>query len=335
VRWTTTLKRGALAVLLASGLVLGWYAQSRLLARQRCLRVLAIDPWPATKASASTRAATSLRVATFNIAHARGGEFGASNWTRASKEDLRSRLAKIAQQVSAAGVDVLVLNEVDFEASWSRSIDQAAEVARRAGLRYVVEQRNVDVTFPFRSFRFGNAILSRYPIAKARALHFPALSKREAVLAGNHDGVVAEVLTPIGRVSVVAVHLEYRSEDARLQGARIVKKLVEESTHPCIAMGDFNSIPGFARRHPEHVPSPENAVDLLLSSGVLSVSKAAVDWNRYVTFPSARPDRAIDWILSSSDLAQGVPTVFQSDLSDHLMVAVQLSASRPHARPAS
>lgn len=277
--------------------------------------------------SASPRLSASIRVATFNIAHARGGEFGASNWTGASKEEVRSRLARIARQVSDAGVDILVLNEVDFDASWSRSIDQAAEIARQAGFAYVVEQRNIDVTLPFRTFRFGNAILSRYPIEKARAVPFPPFSKLEAALAGNHDGLVAEVLAPIGRVRVAAVHLEYRSEDVRLRCARILKALAEEGPHPSIVMGDFNSIPGFARKHPEYVPPPETAVDFLLGPGTLSITKAPVDWSRYVTFPSAKPDRAIDWILSSPSLHQGVPSVVQSDLSDHLMVVVPISAS--------
>jgi len=317
-------KRAATAVLIVAGCVLVWYAQSRVFARQRCVSVVQTDAPSASEPQAPVRFPAAIRVATFNIAHARGGEFGASNWTGASKEQVRSRLAKIARQVAGAGVDVLVLNEVDFDASWSRSIDQAAEIARRAGFSYVAEQRNIDVTLPLRTFRFGNAILSRYPIANARAVRFPPLSPVEAALAGNHDGLVAEVHTPIGRVSVVAVHLEYRSEDVRLQCARILKTLAEAGAYPVIAMGDFNSIPGFAGKHPGYVPPPETAVDLLLRSGTLAVSEAPLDWARYLTFPSARPDRAIDWILTSPGLEQGVPTVIQSDLSDHLMVAVPI-----------
>jgi endonuclease/exonuclease/phosphatase family metal-dependent hydrolase len=323
---TTTLRRGAVAVLITAGCVLSWYAQSRLFARQRCVTILGTDPRQASGPDAAPPAPASIRVATFNIAHARGGEFGASNWTGAAAAQVRSRLARIARQVADAGVEILVLNEVDFDASWSRSIDQAAEIAHQAGFGYVVEQRNIDVTLPLRTFRFGNAILSRYPIAEAQALHFPPFSRMEAVLAGNHDGVVAEVLTPIGRVRVLAVHLEYRSEEVRLQCARILKQLAEDGAHPLIAMGDFNSPPSFARKHQEYVPPAESAVDFLLNSGTLSVSAAAGDWNQYLTFPSARPDRAIDWILSSPGLDQGVPTVLQSDLSDHLMVVVPISA---------
>ena len=317
-------RRVTIAILIVAGCSVVWYAQSRLFARQRCVRILQTDAQQPAEANAGPRGPGAIRVATYNIAHARGGELGASNWSGASKEEVHARLAKIARQVVDADVDILVLNEVDFDATWSRSIDQAAEIARRAGFGYVAEQRNVDVALPVGSFRFGNAILSRYPIANAGVIRFPPFSKLEAALAGNHDGLVAEALTPIGRVRVLAVHLEYRSETVRLLCARIVKTLAEEGSHPLIAVGDFNSIPGFARRHPEYVPPPETAVDFLLGSGALSVSDASVDWSQYLTFPSARPDRAIDWILSSPSLEQGVPTVVQSDLSDHLMVTVAI-----------
>jgi endonuclease/exonuclease/phosphatase family metal-dependent hydrolase len=321
----TIRKRVAIAAFIVVACALGWYGQSRLFARHRCVRIVETVPRRDAAVSISPRSPASIRVATFNIAHARGGAFGASNWTGASKDEVRSRLAKIARQVAGAGADVLVLNEVDFDASWSRSIDEAVEIAGRAGFGYAAEQRNIDVTLPFRTFRFGNAILSRYPIEKARAVRFPPFSKLEALLAGNHDGLVAEVLTPIGRLDVLAVHLEYRSEAARLDGARIVNTLVARSSHPSIAVGDFNSIPRFARKHREYVAPPETAVDLLLSSGNLSVSKASVDWSQYVTFPSARPDRAIDWILTTPGLYQGAPVVTRSDLSDHFMVTVPVS----------
>jgi endonuclease/exonuclease/phosphatase family metal-dependent hydrolase len=317
----TARKRLVLAVLLAAGAVAGCYAESRLLAPRRRVRVLETEARPPAAATPSSRPPASLRVATFNIAHARGPELGASNWTGASEAEVRSRLAAIARQVRGAGVEVLVLNEVDFDASWSRSIDQAAAIAREAGFRYLAEQRNIDVSLPWRTFRFGNAILSRYPIARARPIRCPPLSRWEAALAGNHDGLAAEVMTPIGRLSVLAVHLEYRSEEVRLRCARVVKALAEERSAPTIAIGDFNSLPGFARRHRGYVPPAQTAVDSLLRSGTLSVSKAAVEWNQYVTFPSASPDRAIDWVLSTAELEQGVPAVIRSDLSDHLMVA--------------
>lgn len=40
----------------------------------------------------------------------------------------------------------------------------------------------------------------------------------------------------------------------------------------------------------------------------------------YLTFPCAKPDRAIDWILCSPELEVTKTWAVQSGLSDHLMV---------------
>jgi endonuclease/exonuclease/phosphatase family metal-dependent hydrolase len=44
----------------------------------------------------------------------------------------------------------------------------------------------------------------------------------------------------------------------------------------------------------------------------------------YLTFPSASPDRAIDWIFASGALRIRHHRVIASDLSDHLMVVAEI-----------
>ena len=79
-----------------------------------------------------------------------------------------------------------------------------------------------------------------------------------------------------------------------------------------VDMGDFNSAPSFARGHRKSL-SNENAIDILLNPGFLTLPRENVDWATDLTFPSTAPDRAIDWIFNSPDLEQGVPTVVHSD----------------------
>ena len=90
-----------------------------------------------------------------------------------------------------------------------------------------------------------------------------------------------------------------------------------------VDMGDFNSAPSFARGHRKSL-SNENAIDILLNLGFLTLPRENVDWATDLTFPSTAPDRAIDWIFNSPDLEQGVPTVVHSELSDHLMVTARI-----------
>jgi len=324
---TTRLKRVGVVLLICAGVVLGWYAQSRLLAPHRRIRVVDI-----TTVSSPARNLSSLQLATYNIAHGRGGELGAGNWTGASEKEMEDHLARIARQVEGSGVDILVLNEVDFQSSWSRNIDQAQVIAAQAGFGYYAEQRNVDVSLPFIRYRFGNAILSRYPITNVRAVRFPPFSRKEALFAGNHDGLVAQIATPIGDLRVLAVHLEYRSEDVRVECARMVNELVSEHTTPLVAMGDFNSAPSFAKGH-QTSKSNENAVDILLDSGLMTISEAEANREEYLTFPSANPDRAIDWIMCTPDLEQGLPSVVQSELSDHLMVTARIRGKTQGSQP--
>ena len=263
-----------------------------------------------------------LRVGAFNIAHGRGGELGASNWASNSMQSLRAHMTEIAAQIRDADLDVLVLNEVDFDATWSRRIDQASLIAEKAGFPFCVEQRNMDVSVPLRTYRFGNAILSKLPVRSAQVIRFPPLSRRETLLAGNHDGLNVVLETESGDLRVVAVHLEFRDEDTRVAASRVIQGLVSaDKGIPCIAMGDYNSAPtGYAGHR--FSSENENAVDVLLNAGWI---QGAADPETYMTFPSVKPDRAIDWILASPGLRLGWQTVVRSRLSDHLMVVTELA----------
>jgi endonuclease/exonuclease/phosphatase family metal-dependent hydrolase len=312
------LRRAGIALLVAVAVVVCWYGQSRLLASRRCVRIVRVEGHAAGPGDAA-----SLRLAAYNIAHGRGGRLGAGNWTGASRREMLEHLSKIAGQIETSGADVVVLNEVDFDCAWSRHMDQARTIAARAGFSYCVQQRNIDVSFPFMRFRFGNAILSRFPVEAARVVRFPPLSRTEAMLAGAHDGLLATIRTPVGRIRVLGVHLEYRSEKIRVAGARLIKELAGASDIPLVAAGDFNSTPSSATGHGDAAPS-RTALDVLLRSGLLTAGETQTDGDRYLTFPSAQPDRAIDWILCTPQLQPGTPTVVRSALSDHLMVVADI-----------
>ena len=318
-----TLKRVGWAALIALLLVLAWYGQSRVLAPWRCVRIIKID----APASLPDTEQKSLRVAAFNIAHGRGGAYGAGNWTGLTREEIHAHLKLIADQVQEAEVDIVVLNEVDFQSTWSRGIDQAQAIANYAGFAYCVEQRSIDAALPFLKFRFGNAILSKYPLRDAQVLRFAALSKKERAFAGNHDSLLATVETPLGDLRILAVHFYTRSEDVRVECARSVLSMMEEEELPLIALGDYNSTPS---DYPNHRKSEanENAMDLLLDSELLAVKSEETDAEHYLTFPSASPKMAIDWILSTPGIVQEKVSVIESDLSDHLMVTAQLSIAK-------
>jgi endonuclease/exonuclease/phosphatase family metal-dependent hydrolase len=79
---------------------------------------------------------------------------------------------------------------------------------------------------PFCSFRWGNVVLSRYPIQETSLVDYPAHSTWEALLAGKKRGVVCTVELPEGRrIRLLAVHLEHRSEPVRYRSAQVIERL--------------------------------------------------------------------------------------------------------------
>lgn len=294
--------------------VVVWYGQSRLFSPLRSITVKA-----GAAPVASQLQNGELQVGAYNIAHGRGKEMGRSNWTGASADEVQEHLGLIANQVSAEQFDLLVLNECDFNCSWSKGIDQAQWIADNAGFVYVAKQRIVDASLPFRSYRFGNALLSRYPITETRFIRLPLLSKKEAFFAGNHDSMLATVETPQGPVRILVCHLEARSEVIRVAAAKLLRGIIAEEDTPCLVIGDLNSAPSFAVGH-YTTDVGENAVDILVQGGLLSAGPSATDWKQYLTFSSEKPDRAIDWILATPNVQLDSPQVVPSLLSDHRMI---------------
>lgn len=298
-----------------------WYGQSRLLAGWRSLSHHELGSPPAVRTNRAD-----LVVGTFNIAHGRGGQFGASNWTGSSRKELQAHLREIAAQIAAVSPDILVLNEADIDSTWSKNIDQPVFLGESARFPYLVRQRNVDVAFPFLTYRFGNAILSQYPLSDCRRIVFPAYSRRERILAGNHDGLSCSVRTPLGDVRVLAVHLEYRNEATRVRCARVIDEMAADQKMPLIVAGDFNSAPRGLPHHDE--TGGINAMDYLLGGGRLQSLLPPSTAPRHMTFPAEKPDRAIDWILTTRDLKAVTRRVHPSQLSDHMMLSVVLVTAR-------
>jgi len=166
-------RRGLAVVAALLFAVPAWYLAVRILSPWNAVKVIELEGDPAVASSSPE----SLRVGCYNIAHGRGGEEDVSNWSEESKGVREERLRKIAEQIRRHNLDVVVLNECDFDCNWSHRVDQARVIAEAAGYPFVVEQRIYDFAVPFFSWRFGNAVLSRVPIADAELIRFKPKSR--------------------------------------------------------------------------------------------------------------------------------------------------------------
>jgi endonuclease/exonuclease/phosphatase family metal-dependent hydrolase len=310
-----------LAVLLA--FVLGWWVVARFGALLREVKLVGGE----VLAKAEEKPLTELRVIAWNIAHGRGPEAG--NWGGGGKEVKLDRLRRMGRLLKDNKPDLVVLNEVDFDSTWSSGVNQAEVIARELGMANRAEGRNVDASLPLLSFRFGNAVLSRFPITDAEMVDLPAHSGFESFVAGKKKGLLCTLELPGKKpLRVLAVHLEHRSEAVRVSSARLIERARMAAKTPLVAAGDFNTAPeGYPHVRPE--AGGRTAVSLLLDGKGFRTAAKAVPGPEDFTFPATKPDRAIDWVFAPPDWIVLEHKPLDSRLSDHRPVLARLRPPAP------
>ena len=322
--WMVTLY--ILGLLVLTTFVLPW-AGYRITAADRAVDVVEIVSGSTPVASVSE----AFKVVTWNIAHGRGNIDTNLAGSNVEKKERVDQIAKLLQQI---GADVVVLNEVDFNATWSGGQNQARAIAEAAGYRWCATQTNLDFGFVFRRWHFGNAILSRHPISNARSVDLQPLKQWEDWLVGSKRGLMCEVeldgVTP-SKIAVMALHLESRGESIRVQQVDDVVNATENCSRPFIVAGDLNTTPTTAPKSNKDAQGV-NAFDKLIAQTKWIYRPESFTNAESFTFPAGAPVKIIDWILASDDrLPFGEYRVVQTELSDHLPVVATFE--HPVVRP--
>jgi endonuclease/exonuclease/phosphatase family metal-dependent hydrolase len=147
--------------------------------------------------------------------------------------------------------DILVLNEALFCRQY---LGRTADYARLFGFPYETSALYSDA--------WGNAILSRYPIARSHEIHFP-----------DRGGLVAVIETPQGELTVASYH-PHPNRHFAAKAADFVR-LVSGLTGPLIVGGDFNCIspedsidrPTLIQAFGTFAQDPETVLDQFVESG--------------------------------------------------------------------
>ena len=165
-----------------------------------------------------------LRVLSYNIHHGEG-------------VDRMLDLERIAKVILSVNPDVVALQEVDQNVMRTASVDQPAELARLTKMD-VVFGANIEL----QGGHYGNAVLSRYPIARHKNHLLPNIENSE------QRGVIeTEIKFPRTdqTILMLATHLDYRPDDReRLASAKVINELI--SRHPqrlALLAGDLNATP--------------------------------------------------------------------------------------------
>ncbi len=205
----------------------------------------------------------------------------------------RGSLDTIAQL--AGEHDIVGLQEADPGSLRSGFTNQTHYLAERAGFDYWSHQPNRNVA---RVASSANGLLSRLEPVEVSDHSLPGRIKGRGVLLGRF-GEGREGLT------VAVAHLSLGANSRRSQLAFIAELL---SDHPhAVLMGDFNC------------KADEPEMELLYRHTRLRPPDVCVP-----TFPSWRPQRAIDHILVSADLVAGPGKAVPAANSDHLALAVHI-----------
>ena len=193
-----------------------------------------------------------LKVVTYNIGYASGLK---NNKEPVTREEVETNLRSMVYALLPLNADVICLQEVDFRAARTYTIDQLEYLSKELHLpysAYVVLWNKRYVPWPYwppsRHFGrivSGQAILSRYPIQKQELLRFKKPKE-------NHfwynwfylNKTAQEVHLAIqGKEMIIwNIHLEAFQEETRAEQMKILAESIQKKAPELVVVaGDFNS----------------------------------------------------------------------------------------------
>jgi len=246
-----------------------------------------------------------IRVVTYNIHHGEG-------------VDGKFDLPRIAKVLLAVEPHIVALQEVDQGTRRSGGVDQPAELARLTGME-VVFGRNID----YDAGGYGTAVLTNLPVrshesVKLKSFYAPTAENPEqrsvqVLELGDRDGPGLWFL---------CTHLDYRPPDEeRMASAKTINELISSRRNDlAIVAGDLNA-------------TPDSRVIAELAKHWKIAGANGNSAKRPLTFPAAKPDRWIDYVMVRPAERWAIVEVRVLDepvASDHrALLAVLRHASEP------
>jgi len=189
-----------------------------------------------------------MRLVTYNTQFSRG-------------RDGRIDIDRMTAAVKDA--DIIALQEV--ESFWTRTgmVDQPSEIAKHFPEHYYVFGVNYDMDASYRDGgklvnrrrRFGNMVLSRWPIASTRTLLLPR-SRTLSKINPQRGATEAVITMPGGAFRVYCVHLDHVSPDERIRQLQFLH------AHINAFVQEGGSLTGAAEFDLPEPPLPEDYVIL-------------------------------------------------------------------------
>lgn len=256
-----------------------------------------------------TAATRTLRLLSANIqagsSTRRYSDYVTRSWSHAlpagQKRDALDQIARLA-----SGYDIVGLNEADPGSLRSGFTNQTHYLAEAGGFDYWSHQPNRSVGGVASS---ANGLLSKLEPVEVIDHPLPGRVKGRGLLVGRFGTGEAGLV-------VAVAHLSLGAQSRRAQ-LGFIAEVLRDHTH-AVLMGDFNTPPD----------APE--MQALYAGCGLQPPEGVV-----ATFPSWRPQRAIDHILVTPGLGGCAGHVaLPAASSDHLALAITLDVPQDALRPA-
>jgi len=224
--------------------------------------------------------------------------------------DRRRDVERVARVIEGEEVDAVALQELDVERPRSGGDDQPQILAQRLGMHVeFFSARDCD------GGRYGNAVLSRYPLEMVRGTSLPRVNEKLEPRALQW----VRLITPTQPLNLLNTHLGLDHRERMLHTETMLGRewIAEASAAGATVLcGDFNAMP----RSLVYQKLTGSLRDAQLSVPHARTGRA--------TFPSLLPFMRIDHVLVSSQLtvrACHVVRDWQARLaSDHLPIVAEV-----------
>ena len=214
--------------------------------------------------------------------------------------DGRMNMESLALVIEESGADIVSLQEVARGWVIYGYVDMIEWLSQRLEMPYAYG--------PTEGQQWGNAILSRYPIASLETGSLPPESLRL-----RRGYILAEIETGVRNLNILNTHLHHLEDDSEIRNVQVPALLDAWGNAPWTAvMGDFNATP----------ESPE--MTLMAEAGLNDVG-GLIGPDPGYTFYSADLYQRIDYIWTSPDLIPTQFEVWQTTASDHLPLATTVT----------
>ena len=209
--------------------------------------------------------------------------------------DSKRSIARIAEVILEAKVQIVCLQEVHRFLPQSMLINQAKWLAKHLGMKYVF-QKNFSIGLA----GLGNAILSSFDII-SHCSH--SLTSR-----GETRGLLeVQLQTPKGKLTVYCTHLGLDAQERLVQVGEIAA-VINAANGAKVLCGDMNEV---------------------ISASAVSKLLASTDFadtlpNGFPTYPSDSPTHRIDFVFCNPLVRVVSTQTLETNASDHLPVIVEM-----------